>query len=817
MKKILHGFKTRLLACVVALTALICSTQAQQSWQQNQNQQFYTPPVSVQQPTNTLPPLPTVGTLQTIKDSNDINDDRQEANIFLNFENVSLSTILNYLAEQKSINVLPNKDLEAAKVSISTRTPLTLDRAWNVLLTLMESNGFSIVLVNGVYRVIPTKDNSMEVLPIYSSVGINGVKTEPEDLPQSDLVIRYAYFFKNIKAETAQGILRTMLPDEKGVMINRDLNMCFLKDQSLNIKAAMKIVKALDVGGLSESIKIIKLKHTNAETVGKMFEEMISANKDERTIRFTSLTSQRETSYFSSNTRIIPEPIQNMLILLGTEKNINKLVEFIGKYIDVPIGDADSRLHIKEIRYAKAEALKPILDNLVKAPPGQTSDKSTVVGDYKFFEDVTIAAETPKDESSGRGGGNRLIIACNRDDWTRLEKFIDKLDKPQPQVAVEVMIIDVGIDQLNELGAQTFNIMGRNPGMGINEIEFKNLSSGEIAPASSDATKTVAKRYIDLAQSNFTGINSPSFMTIGRSALPGGDPANENIWSIIRAVYKIKNFHVVSQPFVVINNYQTTTIDVGQTRRVPGDFVSNKGEPSRVQRQEVKASTKIDITPQINIEGLVDLKLEVTIDEFKAESETEKPEKITRNLKTKVSMATGEVIVLGGLTKNNQSETVYKTPILGDIPIIGNLFRSKSKSKTDANLYVFIRPSIIKPQFACAPDEYTQLKLDYAKYQVMRNDTYAQSKDPIERWFFKPSTQSIKHCLEDSRQGIFRPIDNFTSGIDRPKSVNIQEDPYFSASETIKKVKDIKSEHQKQKKSFKIQKEKMKLRSRKTV
>jgi hypothetical protein len=130
---------------------------------------------------------------------------------------------------------------------------------------------------------------------------------------------------------------------------------------------------------------------------------------------------------------------------------------------------------------------------------------------------------------------------------------------------------------------------------------------------------------------------------------------------------------------------------------------------------------------------------------------------------------------------------VYKTPLLADVPILGNLFKSKTKKKAESNLYIFIRPSIIKPRFEGQPDEYTQLKLDYAKLQVMRNDTYIPDGDPIQRWFFSPTHQSVKERVTDAGKGILRPVDKYIFGYDRPKSVKIKDDPYFKVTEALEK------------------------------
>lgn len=729
----------------------------------------------------------------------DTTPSQQEANIYLNFENASLMSVINYLGEQKKINLIPNKELETTRVSLTTRNPLTLDRAWNVLLTLLETNGFTMIDVDSIYRIVPSKDNGKEPLPMYSS----GTGTEPENLPDTDIVVRYVYFFKNMKAEVAQSILSKMI-SESNIVINKDLNICIIKDQCLNIKSAMKIVKALDIGGLSESISMIPLKWANADNVKKLFDDIIGQEKDERTIRFSSLITSKESTFFSSATKILAEPIKNSLILLGTQKNIEKIKAFIEKYIDLPIDDAASRLHIKELRYIKAQDIEPILNSIIQPPKGSAAtDKGAVVieGGYKVFEDVIIAAETDDDGSgsvSKRGGGNRLIIACNRDDWRRLEDFIDKLDKPQPQVAIEVMVIDVGLGQIKELGAQTFNIRGKPVARNLN-ADFTNLAAINTRVPPSDGSAGVVKNpLINIASPGVEGTESPTFITLGRAAsATDPNPNNNNIWSIIKTLYNLNNTQIVSQPYAIANNNQQAEITLKTTKRVTGGFDVGKTISAIQKKIWLDATISAKITPHVSLSGTVDLDISIDIGDFVGNTTGDTPTRTTRSLVTKATMATGEVLVLGGLINSTQAESVAKTPILGDIPFIGTFFKSKRKEKTEQNLYVFIRPSVIKPRFEGAPDEYTQLKLDYAKYQIMKNDTYVQDRDPIQRWFFKPSNQTVQQKINDSARGILRPIDKYTYGRDRPKTVDIQNDPYFKVSESIEKARAVR-ENEKQ-------------------
>jgi len=752
------------------------------------------PGASMSVPTPSKPSVIQIGAFTSSTDKTKTDQQSEtEANIYLNFDNVSLSSVVNYLGEQKKINVIPHKDLEGAKVSLSTRNPLTLERAWDVMLTLLEMNGFSIIKVGSVYRIVSNVSNGQEPLPTFSS----GTGTEPDQLPDNDMVIRYVYFLKNIKVETAQSILAKMI-DEKNLQKNVDLNACIIKDQSLNIKAAMRIIKELDETGLRQSIEVIPLRWTGADNVKKIFDDILgtSDQQSDRIIRFTSI-SQKESSYFTTDTKVLPEPVKNSIILLGTQKNVDRIKNFIYKYIDVPIDDSESRLHIKELRYVRAQDIKPILEDVIRPPKGTTTEKGLVMeGGYKAFEDVIIGAEVDDDSSTGgvtgrHGSGNRLLIACNREDWGRLKSFIEKIDKPQPQVAIEVMIVDVSIGQIKSLGAQMFGIKG-NPFAHNANAEFTNLTSAVPSSSSSD-TDALQKSYVELLDKNIEGNEHGSYLTLGKVGQGDNKAAirnTENVWALIKAVLSLNNSHVISQPYIIANNNQKCLVSVKTIYRLPGQLDLSKSAGQAIQQKEdVPAEIKVELTPYINLSGIIDLSIDIAVEEFASTNPTDNPARSTRKLTTKTTVSAGEVLVLGGLTNSELRESIYKTPILGDIPFIGTLFKSKKKTKNEKNLYIFMRPSIIKPRFEGAPDEYTQLKLDYAKLQIMKNDVYIHDRDPIQRWFFKPTNQTIKNRLLDASRGILRPVDDFTYGRQRPKSVNVQEDPYYAASEEIETYK----------------------------
>lgn len=696
-------------------------------------------------------------------------EEQKEPTLYLNFDNASLASVLNYLTDRQNMDVIPHPDLQNVKVSLLSREPMTLSQAWDTLHLLMEANGYSIVNVNGVSRVVQMSTLKQNPLPCYSSA--KGV--EPEDLGEDNKQIRYIYFCRNITASVAQNILTPLLADQS-VQVNNALQACVITESNTNIKMAMKIVKELDTGGLRQSIKIIQLHHANAEQVARIFNENIlqkDGSQDGR-IRIVSAQDANKTdpAYFSKDTKIIPEPIHNKLILMGTQDASDRIAEFINKYLDIPVGEAKSRIHVKELKHAAAEKMRAMLEKIIQPPRGQGGESGQVEGNYKFFNDVVITAEEPhssEDGGQGAGFGNRLIISCDEEDWQRLEQFIDQLDKAQPQVALEVMIVDVANDNARSLGTQLRakeGLLGKN----VNASSF-------MTPA---ANYNVGKTNV-LSDVVGTG-ESP--LSAHSTIISLGDAKSDDVWAMIRSVYKIDSSNVLSQPYLVANNNSTCRESFVTRRKIPGALTSsNSSVASGLYRQydDVEAAIETIITPRINASGIIELKVTINVSEFKEDSSTS-ADKTDRKIETRAAMAAGEVLVLGGLTRSKHENSHWRVPVLSSIPIIGNLFKDTVTSKTKKDLYVFIRPAVIKPHFGLGADEYTQLKLDYAKYQVLGHDNYGKSNDPIERYFFAPEHYSVKQKLSDLAENRMPALDAFSERKNMPTEVQIANDAYFT-------------------------------------
>lgn len=707
---------------------------------------------------------------------------KDENLIELNFQNASIGTILESLASQKGLILIPpGKEFTEKKISMTTRDPMSLDKAWDALMTMMEINGFRLVRSGKpeICKVISLKDSTFEPMKVFSSIG-NGKSLK--DLPDSAEPITYIYYMTNMKADQASNIISAMTGEKP--LIFADLDICIIKGASYRIKSAIEIIEPFDKEQLKQSMYTITLKYTAPEVVAKLITEEIIGSKggDGQRIRFIN-TNKRDVSFLSSSVRIIPDPNHGTLILLGQDKQIKKIREFIEKFIDVDFGTDKSRIKIKEINYRSAEDLQKTLSRIIQAANQGAPGRNT------SFRDVKIVAESPSG-GGGRGGGggsfgngNRLIISCDPEDWTKINSLIENLDTHKPQIVLEIMIVDASLSLTKALAGHIrdtgIGILGKNTGWALNNIgKSDNITDGwqSLGPA------------IDASRKESSG---DSMITFGDSTKNDGS----GLWGLLKTTLNESNSNIISQPFLVVNNGEKCDFSDSTIYRVAGEL-SSRGQ-MQVQKQEnASASNTVSVVPRINSAGIVDMSINISVEEFILGTNiTSGTDKNTRNLETKICMSIGEVLVLGGLSKKKNGLKKQYTPILGEIPLIGNFFKAKDTQDNEQTLFIFIRPSLIKPRNQVEADDYTQFKLDYAKLNIKRTDSNAKEKDPIDKLFFKPSGMTVRQADQYSRSENYPPIDDFAQRKKLPLSTDIRNDIYYRtknlASDDYKKPKNI--------------------------
>lgn len=712
-------------------------------------------PEQIVEPNNILPTqessntniLPTnVSSMVTGKPTSDDkqnNSNSSEKDIYLNFDNADLLNFVNYIAEIRQMNLVVDKTIESVKISLTIREPLTAEGAWNVFLTVLEMGGFSIVKVGHLFKVIPKDQKQTQPLPAYINVA-------PDTLPDSDINIRYVLFLTNMNVADLEELLKSMLSDKGFEVPVKDVNGFVITDKSLNIKAAAKVLLELDQMGTAEAVTVIKLKSANAVDVKTLLESLIKQPDVSPLARLLGKTAEGSTSYFPPGTKVISEERTNSLILLGSSKVIKKIEDFVVNHLDVELKQAKSPLHVYELQYTDATQIASILQEATTTPEsvaGQAASKyGAIRGGVKYFKSMIFKVD--KD-------GNRLVVSSTDNvDWKLLKKTIRDLDKPQPQVAVESMIVTVDVVDTKDLGGAIRNKKHGMLGINIDAQGAGPNNSPQLEYKPPEGRTNPVSLLGDMIN-QITPAKGLSTLTFGKTG---------NIWAYIQALKSITNTSVLSQPFMTIANKTTANVVFGSQYRVVQE---TQGEGGLSGYEAIDANTNLTITPQINLDGLVRLDIDLQIDEF---IDPNAGSKTKRNLKTNVAVANGQVLVLGGFVKTQVVENKYKTPILGDIPILGWLFKDQKRTITKQYIFIFLCPTIVKPRQTPGMNLYTKMKLHDATDRIEDGIVTKRTPDPIHNWFFNPEKENYSHKVID-----------FANARYQPTTVDIKNDPYYRA------------------------------------
>jgi len=697
--------------------------------------------------------------------------------VWFRYKDEPLVNVVNDLAAKRGINIMlpQGPNTLTTKVTFELPHKITLNRAWQYLITLLNISGFSLVPNEEFSMIIKNDKNSIskEPLPLYINV-------PPDKLPNTDLKIRYLRYLTNLQVPgvgtTAQSgndlekLINDMLSDTGSRLWEPQLNGLLLIDSSRIIKSVMTVVEELDASVSIEKPTFITLKHTSALTVKSLFDELASGISSSGAAPSFSPTAQKGAvsgaGYFTKGTRIIAENRTNSLIVLGKKDAVKRIVECIENYIDVPLDSGKSVLHIYDLQYLKASNFAVTLSAIVSntssgTGTGQSTSTGQTTGE-QYFKGVKIVPESQGSGSSQAGtagaesvqgkaqSGNRLIIACTTQDWIRIKKLIRELDKPQLQVMIHALIVDLSFTALRELNSQIRN----NKDMFLKNVNWQTGHIGGIEnemtgvdtkPTNTDALMANLLPSADTSSTATTG-NMASNSTAGNFILSCKDPKTNGIWWLTQIISKDDDNKVLSQPFLITLNNQLVYTKNTESRLIDGAATEQYGL-SRKEKETKSADITLSCLPRINTNNSINISIVVDINEWVSLASTDTN---NRKVTTNVNLKSGDILILGGLSKTKVEHTINKTPLFGDIPLIGNLFRSKNKAVTKSNLMVFLRPQIV------GLDDNVSTERMFRKAQRLlseKDENFSLLKDPITRWFFgKESRGASPQVISDFRE-----------------------------------------------------------------
>lgn len=811
---------------------------------------------------------------QVVKPAESIEpDDKQKKTIKFKYAEENLIDLINYLAEQKGVNVLVplSTDEIKTKVTISIDEKMSIDQAWQLLITILDIAGYSLMPKPGGYAIVKTSPQvSRDPVPLYIGV--------PYDrLPDTDQRIRAMFFLSNIKVpkdlasadQTELGkVIKALMPngqpDPAKLMFDPVTNAVIITEHANIVRTIMEIVNMLDQTGFKEKIEILPLFHAVASDVKGIF-DLIIPKQDMSAYRLDA-RKPSDSNYFSPFMRIIPNNRLNTLIILGREQAVDRVKEFILKYIDIPQETGKSVLHTYALQYLDAKEFAPLLKSIVESTGTGGTGQSTGIntqggGIERYFEGVKITHDRPEKEGDAKSaiggpvkigemlspdplfyGGNKLIIAARHDDWLRIKKLIEELDTPQPQVILEILVADLSMIDQRLLGS-----IFRNPMCLplVKDVQFQSAQVGRVLVNSMGGTGkndfpptvTVATSpcgsdrcpngncNVDLLKNavndsgnylDANGIPLPEGSLTQSIAVAAGPSAavlafsdpDCKVWGMTELKDFLNYNKILSNPHVVAVNNQLTEICIGQIRLVQDSVVGNQAATATISYKSLEANLKIQIKPRVNVileqdpsQDTVHLGILVEITDFNTENflyntakpvvSSDNPEAANRTKRlfaTNANVRSGAIIPLGGLMTRDVALSGNKTPILGNIPILGWFFKQRQDALIDSNLTVFICPTVLRPRLRRGGmDAYTRDYVKLTKQYGQESALFDSLKDPITRWFFKTESDVVDVVTDFLSQDEMKRQPEFHIRTDRGVTRKIGAHTYNAELQEMKK------------------------------
>ncbi|HJM68703.1 MAG TPA: secretin N-terminal domain-containing protein [Candidatus Babeliales bacterium] len=641
----------------------------------------------------------------------------------INFNNASLQNIADEISTLFNITFLPDDALKKAdgtplgkgladhKVTFNTHRTLTANQALNLFKTFLELAGFSMIATYDplVYRITTIANANKSPLPTY-------INSPIESVPNNDTRIRYVLIIVNNSPKDIGTTLTKLKSKQATIEAFDDLNALVITDKAYNVRGLIQIARELDSGNLPETLSVIKLQEADADEVAKTIENL--KQKDGQRPQWGAAKKQ-PLFYFPSDVKLIPSR-NNTLIILGGKEGVRRIENFISEHIDKKLKTNYNLLHVYPLNYALAEPVAEILTQVVQF--GKTSSGAQNVSAETYFSDVFIQAEKQN---------NSLIIKANKEDYAMLQPIINGLDVQQPQVAIEVLIVDLRINKSKGLASQVRNRSDQT----VNWQTSGFFNNAESTPQLA-ADGSLLGNLLELVKTLNGSLAGTTLLSLGKTS----------VWALFGILEKTTQSRVLSNPFLVSTNKYKASVSLGETRNVATQKISSGGEQGTQGFTEISAELKVTIVPQINEFGIINLNIEVLLEEFTSSESTTAANsqslgnKEIRVVKTTANVADGEVLALGGLIKSKSNSAITGTPALQRIPIVGRIFSNQNDVNDKENLVIFIAPKVIQPQQKTS-QYYTENKADYLQQQFAsfkRDDDHFQPNDPVRKWFFDP-------------------------------------------------------------------------------
>ena len=662
--------------------------------------------------------------------------------ITLNFVNANIDAVARTMAILTGRNVVVDPRVKGS-ITLTTEQPVTPAVAYSQFLASLRLQGFTVVNSAGLDKIVPEADAKLQ----------GGAVTTQAPLSGGQIATTiFKLDFEN--ANNLLPILRPLISPNNTINVNPGNNSLVITDYADNLNRLGKIIAALDVANATD-VEVLPVKNVSVTDLAPLVSRLLENNAG------SGGTAVAESSY---KTTVIPEPRSNSLLVRASNPARLALVRTLVQNLDQPTlngpNGAAGNIYVVYLKNAEATKLATVLRAALAANPGLGASGSGGAGGASPGSSAVAsasntslpsgnpaassanAATTPVTPTAGPATGgqiqadpstNSLIITASEPQYRQLRAVIEKLDARRAQVYVESLIAEVNMDRAAEFGIQWQGPIG-GKGDSLIGLLGTNFGSGN----------NVNKNILNLAAQ--AGVKDGKYVAPNNGLNIGAVARSNGVYFLGFLANFLQTTgagNILSTPNLLTLDNEEAKIVIGQNVPVvTGQYTNNSSGTNggsvnpfqTIDRKDVGLTLRVK--PQISENGTVKMAIFQEVSSVQPGSINSPTGLITnkRSIESNVLVEDGSIIVIGGLLQDEYAGNQDQVPGLGDVPLLGNLFKSESRSRKKTNLMVFLRPVVVRDgqaSSALSMDRYDQMRTQQQQAQPVNSTMVPVNEAPV--------------------------------------------------------------------------------------
>lgn len=654
-----------------------------------------------------------------------------------------LPKLLQLMGELTRKNFILGKELNNKEITIYCQSPVTITEAYRVFVSALAAHKLSLVKVGRFYRVVKAKDAVKGPSPTFIDGRMN-------EVPYDERMVTVLHKLRHLDGDNLLKVLKKMVSSSGSVQIVPP-RLLLISDSAMNVHRLMRLVKHLDQAGATHQIHYYEARFADAgDLAAKLGEVFTVLGKKKKKAGSKSKISAPSDVVLQ---QVVADDRTNTLIIVSEAVAYERAVQLLDR-LDLPTPDDEGAIHVLRLENADAKELSATLSGLISGLSSQRNRKgkskakkkkaaSGVSADGLFTGEVKVSA----DEAT-----NSLVVVASRNDLRVLQRIVKRLDYRRPQVFVEAAFLELSVKEGSDMGASMHSGVTAEGTDWVDASESPWVA-GALAGGAGIVGSTTGQGLRSISPVSAAGLLGLVGAFQGVS-IPGLDEAFgvklPTFGVVFQALKSTTGVDVLSTPHLLTTDNEEAEITVGKNVPFASSMMSGLGNlaslagaaggsttsglgalgglglPSMsIQRQDV--ALKLKMTPHVTNTGQVRMELEAEISELGGiEPTTNSPITTQRKIKTVVVAGDSQTIVIGGLMGDRKTDSVTKIPLLGDLPLLGALFRSKKTEVDKTNLLLVLTPHIVTndEDFARIFERKLEERREYAQFMSERANKF---------------------------------------------------------------------------------------------